>query len=640
MEGVRFYVLGPVELAAGAGAGMVPIRRLKQRILLVTLLLEANHLVSHERLTEALWDGRPPRSAASNLHTYVAWLRQALAAADPGGTRLLTRPGQYLLRVEPDELDLQVFAGLAEQARGALAREEYVSAARAAEQALGLWRGPAADRVPRGAVLTPQLEALDEQRRALLEDLAQARLALGEHATVVTPLRELVTQHPLRERAWAQLMLALYRAGDVAASLAAFQQARAALSDQLGIEPGLELSKLQQAILNRHPSLSPSVQQTHARHLEIPAEGPARFNRAGPDRGPRQLPRDVALVGRRREQCALTELVVEGDPGPVAAIHGPGGVGKSALAIHTAHNLAQQFPDGQLYIDLQPTRADLPPLDPASALTRLLTALGVPARGMRCDVGEAAAQFRSVLATRQVLLVADNAVDAAQVRPLLPAGPGCATIVTSRCMLPTLEGATHLSLDVLPVPEAMDLLAQVAGAARVAAEPDAAAKLVQLCDRLPLALRIVGARLARRPYWTIARFAARLAAERSRLDELEVGELSVRSCLQASHRPLRTSPDLADRLADQVFRLVGWLGRRDLSPVVVAASLNVTDVAAEEALDRLVDARLLERLGPDRYQVRDLPRLYAAEQAAGPTSDLTAGVTPHGGVAGLERCGR
>lgn len=609
--GLRFRVLGPVEIDGGTDGVTVPIGGLKQRILLVTLLLNANRPVSHERLSEAMWGAVPPPSATANLHTYAARLRQSLGATGSGAKRLVTRPGQYLLLVEPGELDLHRFEDLAERARAALARGEFLSVAQVAGQALALWRGPAADRVPRVPVLAPQLEALDEQRLSLLEDRIEARLALGEHAAVVTRLRELVAEHPLRERAWAQLMLALYRGGDVAASLAAFQNARAALKHQLGIEPGAELTELQQGILKRDPSLGATTPESRTMD-----PGRPRHDAAGSNEPPRQLPRDPALVGRLLERRTLLELVTDGGRGLVVAIHGPGGVGKSALAIHAAHLLAQRFPDGQLYVDLGGARAGLPAVDAAAALARVLRALGVPSGEVPRGIQEAAARFRSMLARRQILMVVDNAVDAAQVQPLLPAGSGCATIVTSRRLLPTLGGATHLGLDALSAPEAVDLLGQVVGAARVAAEPDAAEEVARLCDHLPLALQIAGARLAGRPHLRIAQLAARLADERVRLEELEAGELSVRFCLRASYRPLRDSADPADRLAGRVFRLVGLLGVPDVSVPGVAGLLEVAEAVAAEALDRLVDAQLLTVTAQGRYRIRGLPLRFAAEQAA------------------------
>lgn len=625
--GIRFRVLGRVEIDGGADGVTVPVGGTKQQLLLVTLLLNANRPVSHERLTEALWGGDPPRSAAANLHTYAARLRQVLGGTDSGTERLVTRPGQYLLQVEPGELDLHVFEDLAGQARAALARGEFLSAAHIAGQALALWRGPAADRVPRVPVLAAQLETLDEQRLALLEDQIDARLALGGHAAVVVQLRELVAEHPLRERAWGQLMLALYRGGDTAAALAAFHMARAALCDHLGIEPGAELTELQRAILNRDPSLGSSPQSSPA--VEV-------VRRSVPDatgwprEPPRQLPRDVALVGRQVERRELLGLLAADGWGVVAAIHGPGGVGKTALAISAAHVLARRFPDGQLYVDLQRACPGLPLLDPAAVLARVLRALGVPAAEVPHALPDAAATFRSLVAGRRILVVLDHAADAAQVQPLLPAGAGCATIVTSRSMLPTLEGATHLGLEVLPLPEAVDLLGQHAGAARVVAEPDAAAEVARLCDRLPLAVRIAGARLASRPHWRIASLAARLADERLRLDELAVGELSVRASLWMSYCPLRTSTDPADQLAERSFRLAGLLGAPELSPPVIGRLLGVADRAADEALDRLADRRLIEPVVHGRYRLRGLPRLFAIEQAAQDPSGLNHPTTRDG----------
>jgi len=299
----------------------------------------------------------------------------------------------------------------------------------------------------------------------------------------------------------------------------------------------------------------------------------------------------------------------------VCAVHGAAGTGKSTLAVQAAHRVAERFPDGQLYCDLHGAVAGLAPLGAREVLWRFLRAFGVHGDGTPRDVDEAAAHLRSVVAGRRVLLVLDNAADAAGVRPLLPASPGCAALVTSRRMLSTLEGATHLRLSVLPHRQAVELLGRLAGAGRVRAEPEAAAWIARLCGHLPLALRTAGARLAARPTWPLHALAERLADPETRLDELDFGDLAVRAGLEVSYHSLQWGQDPGGRAAARLFRLLGLLDGPEVSIGVMAALLDWPPAATEAALERLVDVHLVETLGPGRYRIPDLPHLLAREHA-------------------------
>jgi tetratricopeptide (TPR) repeat protein/transcriptional regulator with XRE-family HTH domain len=335
---------------------------------------------------------------------------------------------------------------------------------------------------------------------------------------------------------------------------------------------------------------------------------------------PHQLPADVVtFTGRQAEVAQLQRVLaaVEGTaPVVISAIQGTGGIGKSALAIHAAHRLAGDYPDGQLYVDLHGATAGLAPLAPIEVLGRFLRALGVDPAAIPTGLEEAAAAFRSQLAGRRMLVVLDNARDAAQVRPLLPGMPGCGVLVTSRRALAGLDGVRHLHLDVLPAAEAVELLGRLAGPGRVAAEPQAAAEIARCCGWLPLALRIAGARLAARPGWPLRLLAGRLADAQRRLDELELADTGVRASLAVSHQELAGSVDPADQAAAEAFGLLGLPDGPDLAVPVAARLLDVADAAAETALERLVDARLLESPSPGRYRLHDLLRLYARELAA------------------------
>ena len=334
---------------------------------------------------------------------------------------------------------------------------------------------------------------------------------------------------------------------------------------------------------------------------------------------PHELPADIPdFTGHEAKfERLLAAFTQAGRASPtVLTVHGVGGVGKSTLAIHAAHQLAAQFPDGQLYLNLQGATAGLRPLDPVDALARLLRALGLEGREIPAEVDEAAARFRSRVAGRRILLVLDDAISASQVRPLLPASPTCAALITSRQVLATVDGASHVHLDLLPAEHAIRLLGGLAGVDRLAVEPQAAADLARQCDYLPLALRIAGARLAARPSWPVGALAERLGDERTRLDELESDDLAVRSCFQVSYRALRTSEDDRDRTAARLFRLLGLHRGPEVSTWTAAALLDTPPEVAETALERLVDAQLLKAAGSSRYAMHGLLLLFAREQAS------------------------
>jgi tetratricopeptide (TPR) repeat protein len=333
---------------------------------------------------------------------------------------------------------------------------------------------------------------------------------------------------------------------------------------------------------------------------------------------PHELPTDIPdFTGHEASfERLLAAFTRAGMASPtVIAVHGVGGVGKSALAIHAAHQLAARFPDGQLYLNLQGATAGLRPLAPVEALARLLRALGFEGRDIPAEVEEAAARFRSRVAGRRILLVLDNAVSAGQIRPLLPASPTCAALITSRQVLATVDGASHVYLDVLSAEQAIRLLERLAGVDRLAVEPLAAADVARQCDYLPLALRIAGARLAARPNWPVRALAERLGDERTRLDELESADLAVRSCFQVSYQALRTSGESRDRTAARMFRLLGLHRGPEVSTWTAAALLDAPPQVAETALERLVDAQLLRAAGSSRYAMHDLLLLFAREQA-------------------------
>jgi DNA-binding SARP family transcriptional activator/tetratricopeptide (TPR) repeat protein len=601
---MRFRVLGPLE-AYDADGGSLPFNAAKPRTLLALLLIHANRPVSVEELTAALWPLRPPPTAAGALRTHMSTLRRTLGVDGPA---VRARPPGYQVDLSTADLDRLVFEELARQGRQAAAQGDLAAAAQLWSRALGLWRGRPLDGLELGPVAEAELADLAERRLTMLEDWAQAELTLGHHADLLSVLGPTTAEQPLRERLHELAMLALYRAGRQSDALATFRLLRRRLVAELGIEPSPPLQRLQRQILAGDPALD-----APARTPPPPSGAPV----------PRQLPPDVgAFTGRAREVANGRERV----PGKILAIAGAGGIGKSALAIHLAHRLAHRFPDGQLYVDLQGAAAGLPPLEPRDVLSRFLRALagaagfggmaggaGAGRDGDLETVAEASAAFRALTAPRRLLVVLDNARDAAQVRPLLPAGPHTGVLVTSRRILSTLDGAVHLNLDVLPEREAVRLLGRLAGPERIAADPAAAGRVARCCGYLPLALRIAGARLAARPNWPMRELAARVGDAQHRLDELQIAELGVRSSFQVGYEMLRDSADPADQAAARAFPLLGLPEGADLSLPAAAALLDLAEPEAERCLERLVDGQLVASLAPGRYRLHDLLRLFARE---------------------------
>ncbi|GHJ45388.1 SARP family transcriptional regulator [Catellatospora sp. TT07R-123] len=584
---MRYRVLGPVELTADDVA--VPLPQPRHRAILGFLVLHAERVVTRDQLIEALWGGAEPSTAASQIHVAVSHLRGALRRHGLSEV-IATRPGGYALAAPVQETDAGVFAAELSAAREAQRRGEPREAVRRADRALALWRGEALAGVT-AAYAPSARQHLHEQQLAAQELRADAELDLGRHDVLVPVLTGLVEAHPLRERLVTQLMLALYRAGRRADATAVARRMRALLAEGQGLDPGARFVELERAILVGDPALDPPATAPQVRQAAPAAVVPA------------QLPFDVpSFTGRERELAALGRV---GRPG-VTVITGQAGAGKTALAAHWAHQVRDSFPDGQLYADLRGFDPSTEPLTPLEVLARFLRGLGVGAQRVPADTDEASALLRSLLAGRRVLLVLDNARDAAQVRPLLPGSGECAVIVTSRRPLVTLD-AQRIEIGGMPPDEAVRLLTQYAGD-RAVWDPAAAHEVLRYCDHLPLAIRVTGARLLADPELSLAGLAARLADERSRLDLLEVDDLAVRASFGAGYQAL-------DPAAAAAFGLLGLLRVYSFDTAVAAALWDVPVRAAEPTLDRLVSARLIER-GGDRFRLHDLMRLFAMEHAA------------------------
>jgi DNA-binding SARP family transcriptional activator len=601
------------------GSRPVPVGP-RARVVLATLALNAGRVVSMNRLIAAVWPDEPPATAVTQIHVCVSALRRALTDLGVAAARdlIVTAPPGYVLRAAPDQIDLSRFDELLTEARTAADDGDPHQAAALFREALALWRGPALEGFP-GLVV--EATRLEERRLAAVEERAEADLALGRAADLVPELSELVARHPVRERLRALLMRALHRSGRRSEALDVYRDARRALIDELGLEPGPELRRAQRAVLAEADDGTAGAEPGAA------GTGPRR---PGPKTGSRQglggpssivggrsaLPPDIADFTGRRKQVAQAVDAITGPPRqraavPIVAITGRAGVGKTTLAVHVAHLLRGRF-DGRLYVGLDGSGPT--PADPAEVLGRVLRRLGVEGAAVPDDLADRAESYRARLDGARVLIVLDNAADERQIRPLLPGSPTCAIIITSRRHLTGLPGAVHIELDAFDPAQATELLGRVAGMDRVAAEPAAGERISVLCDRLPLALRIAAARLAAKPHWSLDRLAHRLEDERRRLDELTHGDLEVRGSIGLSYQGL--SPP-----AQRAFRLLGLLDAPDFPAWAAAALMDVPVPEAEEQVEELIDARLLEVAGRDetgqtRYRFHELVRVYARERAA------------------------
>ncbi|TVZ06055.1 AfsR family transcriptional regulator [Trebonia kvetii] len=663
---LRVGVLGPVtvwregsEVAAGQP---------RQLAVLGVLASRANRVVSRGELVDAVWGDNTPASAEGGVYTYVAGLRRVLEPDRAPRARsrvLVSSSGGYTLRIGPSSLDASEFEECLIRARGLRAAGDAAEAASTLDAALSLWRGQPFTGVP-GPFAEAERRRLTELRTAAVEVRANLMLDQGHAAAAIPELTALVAEHPLRERAHGLLMIALYQCGRQAEALGVFRDVRERLAEDLGIDPGVELTSIHQRLLAMDPALSgpapadrtgarqadgasarpPTDQAPEAGPTTKPAKMPDGTPEQSPEAGrvaarqeadpgadapsgpggvpsPAQVPPEPAgFAGRVPELRWLEGLLPEqtGAEGtPIALITGTAGVGKTTLAIRFARQVASSFPDGQLYVNLRGFDPASAPVSPASALQWFFDALGVPPRHVPSALDAQSALLRSLLCGRRMMLLLDNAHDASQVRPLLPGSPGCMVIVTSRSQLTGLvvtEGAWPLSLDVLGADEAAELLAKRLGPERVTAEPHAVVELVAQSAGLPLALSVACARAVTRAGGRLADLAAELADARDRLDVLRTGEVT--TDLRAV---FSWSVDKLSEEAASAFRLIGLHPGPDISAAAAASLAGTTPAKARAALAELTRASLLTEDAAGRFGCHDLLRAYAAEQAAATLTD-------------------
>jgi DNA-binding SARP family transcriptional activator/tetratricopeptide (TPR) repeat protein len=575
---VRFAVLGPVEVSSAGRplTGLAP----RHRAVLAYLLLHAGTVIGIDRLTTALWADGPPDTARSQIHAAVTTIRRVLRTAGADGV-VATRAAGYVISPPPGALDLAEFTGLTEEAQRT---GDQRAAADRLRRALGLWRGDALTGV-NAEYASGARARLEERRLAAFERLAELELALGRHEALMPELTAWVATYPMRERLAGQLMRALHAAGRQADALAAGRRYRDSLTEEQGLDPGRAFLALEQAILRDQPR-QPTVT-------------------AAPDPAMNFLPYDVPdFAGRAVE----LDRILQGRATRICAIDGMAGVGKTTLAVHAAHRLADRYPDGRLFVDLQAHTAGQAPVTPSAALHALLRQLGTPADHIPLGERERSALWRAELAHRSALVVLDNAADAGHVRPLLPSTTQSLILITSRRRLTDLDGAHALSLDVLPAPDAVTLFTSIVGE-RARDEYAAVGQVLRLCGHLPLAVRIAAARLHHRPQWTVAYLADRLHAQRRRLAELATGERGVAAAFALSYERLPPSQQ-------RMFRLLGRHPGRDVDPYAAAALADVDPADAEQDLEQLLDSHMLTQHEPGRYTLHDLLREHARATGA------------------------
>jgi DNA-binding SARP family transcriptional activator len=599
-EDFWFTVLGPVrgwysgtELALGSP---------QQRAVLAFLLLREGRPAAADEIIESLWGEDAPRSVNGVLRTYVYRLRRLFASGPHADPVIQSVGGSYLLAAADESVDVRLFQRHITQARAARAEKDPARAACLLRQALSLWQGTPMSGI-RGPYAERQRQRLEQLHTEAQEDLLAASLELGNYQAVIPELTHAVADRPLHERLRELLMLALYRAGRQAEALDVYTDTYRLLDSELGVAPGSALRELHTRILQADPALDPP----DISHLAHPTE-PTVSATAPLVPVPAQIPPDVPdFTGRAAEITKIMDaLSVADGPAPAIGLTGLDGMGKTTLAIHAAHLLREKFPGGQVYADLGAGRDD--PADPAEVLAGFLRACGV--QDVPASLNERAALWRTLVAGRKMLVVLDDAASGEQVRHLLPAAAGSASIVTSLGRILGLPGLNWIKVDAMAPGDSLRLLARIAGEDRVTAEPDPARRIVGACSHQPLAVRLAAARLLDRPLWSVAQIAAQLD------DDLRNSVVVQADCAVVDENFERAQNRLDDGAA-AAFRLLAVPDNHDLTAPSAAAALGLAGSSALAVLERLVDAHLLVPDGKagGRYSYHTRVKAYARRQA-------------------------
>lgn len=609
---VEFKILGQMEVRINSQPSVISAA--KHRVLLASLLLRFNRVVTVGELAERLWGDKPPRTARDTIQTYVQRLRRVLDHPD----RVASLPGGYRVSLKPAELDLCNFRDLVARAREAT---ELDSQASLLSRGLALWRGRALLDVPSDLLQSVDAVQLEEERLEALERWFDVELERGRHTELIPDLQAITKEYPLREQFHGQLMLALHRSGRQADVFDVYRRLRSLLVDELGVDPNVELRALYQRILAGDPDVMATTVEKNA----IVDASSANYGQSvDRQRIPQELPRSAeGFVGRDAVRAEIVAVLTARSTSgaSMVVVSGPPGVGKTALVVNVAHSLQERYPDGQLYADLRGYSSDSA-LEPEQLLARFLISLGVPAHQVSGDQDDMVGLYRSLLAGRRVLVVLDNVRSPAQVRPLLPSASGCAVLMTSRDDLRGLtavHGAHLVGLGVLQSYQSFVLLANIIGIKRAGREMSAVAELAELCGHLPLALRIAAANLAVRHNWSITSYVDELR-QGNRLAALEIegdDEAAVRAAFRLSYETINVE-------AARVFRLLGLIPGPDFTMDAVTALANISSARAATLLDQLAASSLISRSADRRFHMHDLLRLYAKErcQAGDPSSDV------------------
>lgn len=567
---MEINLLGQLEVRNGKQ--LIPIRIPRHRTVLATLALAGGRPVSVNQLLECL---AGPREISSGvIRVYLSDLRKLLPSdtieSVPGGRG-------YRLRIEPQQVDALRFRAL-------LAQRDERAADRVStlQEALALWRGSALDDVESDHLHLMEAVPLEALKADALEDLCELRIERGEHQQVLTDLRIFVALHPLRDNAYRLLLIALYRSGNLGETLALYDKLRRVLAEQLGTEPSARLRRLHERILRQDPTLD-----------------------AEPSLTPAELPHDLPDFTGRGQLLDQLDHVFMNDPSraplPIV-VHGHAGVGKSALAVHTAWRHRQRFPDGQLFADLRSEP------DAGLVLARFLRSLGFPSGTVPASLAERQAAYRTLTSSRTLLVLLDNVSSEDQVRALLPTGSGSLALITSRSQLAGLAGAKSYEVDIFTRAEVRSLLTRLGGAARIAADGEATDRVIDACAGLPLAVRVVGSRLAVSHDVSAAGLARRLRDKPSRLDEMTAGDVAVRTPLELGYESLDDAPK-------SVLRLMAALSATDF-----AAWAGLARSGAHDWAETIAELGLLQRLagdvaGQERFRLHELMRLLVRERS-------------------------